>query len=72
MPQDYVLRYLTNHQAAMKDLRDTAEFLRKRLPGPDVTAEQIRERSWWKGPELWILVDDYDLAIRARARSSTA
>ena len=63
MPQDYVLRYLTNHQAAMKDLRDTAEFLRKRLPGPDVTAEQIRERSWWKGPELWILVDDYDLAI---------
>ena len=63
MPQEYVLRYLTNHQAAMKDLRDTAEFLRKRLPGPDVTAEQIRERSWWKGPELWILVDDYDLAI---------
>ena len=39
-----------------------AQFLRKRLPGPEVTAEQIRERSWWSGPELWVLVDDYDLA----------
>jgi S-DNA-T family DNA segregation ATPase FtsK/SpoIIIE len=26
-----------------------------------VTAEQLRNRSWWKGPELFVLVDDYDL-----------
>ena len=62
IPQDYTLRYMTNHQAAMKDMRELAQFLRERLPGPNVTAEQIRERSWWTGPELWVLVDDYDLA----------
>ena len=33
----------------------------ERLPGPDVTPEQLRNRSWWKGPELFLLVDDYDL-----------
>jgi len=35
--------------------------MRERLPGPDVTPEQLRNRSWWTGPELFLLVDDYDL-----------
>jgi S-DNA-T family DNA segregation ATPase FtsK/SpoIIIE len=26
-----------------------------------VTQDQLRNRSWWKGPELFVLVDDYDL-----------
>jgi S-DNA-T family DNA segregation ATPase FtsK/SpoIIIE len=33
----------------------------RRLPGPEVTSEQLRDRSWWTGPELFVLVDDYDL-----------
>jgi S-DNA-T family DNA segregation ATPase FtsK/SpoIIIE len=33
----------------------------KRLPGSDVTPTQLRERSWWQGPEVYLLVDDYDL-----------
>ncbi|EFU61202.1 type VII secretion protein EccC [Actinomyces sp. oral taxon 180] len=61
IPEDYSLRYLTNHQEAIGQLRDLAKFMRTRLPGSDVTAEQIRERTWWSGPEVWILVDDYDL-----------
>ena len=61
IPKDYQLRYLTNHAEAMKQMRELAAFLRTRLPGSDVTPEQIRDRSWWSGPEVWILVDDYDL-----------
>jgi S-DNA-T family DNA segregation ATPase FtsK/SpoIIIE len=26
-----------------------------------VTAEQLRTRTWWTGPDCWVLVDDYDL-----------
>ena len=40
------------------------EALQQRQPGPDVTPRQLRERSWWKGPELFILVDDYDLVAK--------
>ncbi|MER6594245.1 type VII secretion protein EccCa [Micromonospora purpureochromogenes] len=36
-------------------------YMQARLPGPDVTPAQLRERSWWSGPELFVLVDDYDL-----------
>jgi S-DNA-T family DNA segregation ATPase FtsK/SpoIIIE len=42
----------------VKDVRDS---MQRRLPGPDVTQEQLKNRSWWKGPELFLLIDDYDL-----------
>ena len=28
--------------------------------------QQLRDRSWWTGPELFVLVDDYDLVAPAR------
>ena len=42
-------------------MESVADHMRRRLPGPEVTAEQLRDRSWWSGPELFVLVDDYDL-----------
>ena len=32
-----------------------------RLPGPDVTQQQLRDRSWWQGGEVFVVVDDYEL-----------
>ena len=34
---------------------------RARIPGADVTQQQLRTRSWWSGPEIYIVIDDYDL-----------
>ncbi|MGV9297354.1 type VII secretion protein EccCa [Amycolatopsis sp. NPDC003676] len=42
-------------------LAEVAAALAKRLPGADVTQEQLRARDWWHGPEIYVLVDDYDL-----------
>lgn len=39
--------------------------LAQRMPGPHVTAAQLRDRSWWSGPQLYLLVDDYDLVAAA-------
>jgi DNA segregation ATPase FtsK/SpoIIIE, S-DNA-T family len=39
------------------------------LPGPDVTPAQLRDRSWWSGPEVYVLVDDYDLVASGGASS---
>ena len=35
--------------------------LRDRVPGQDITPEQLRRRDWWTGPEFFLLIDDYDL-----------
>jgi DNA segregation ATPase FtsK/SpoIIIE, S-DNA-T family len=42
-------------------LESVAAYMHRRRPGPDVTPEQLRTRTWWTGPECFVLVDDYDL-----------
>jgi S-DNA-T family DNA segregation ATPase FtsK/SpoIIIE len=37
------------------------ERLAERMPGAGVTQQQLRTRSWWSGPELYVVIDDYDL-----------
>jgi S-DNA-T family DNA segregation ATPase FtsK/SpoIIIE len=59
--EKHVLEYAANGQALTKLLADVRTSLQQRLPGPDVTPTQLRERSWWQGPEVYLLVDDYDL-----------
>jgi DNA segregation ATPase FtsK/SpoIIIE, S-DNA-T family len=61
VPDEYLLNYLTSATQAQPALRDLATYLENRIPGPDVTPEQLRSRSWWNGAEVFVLVDDYDL-----------
>ncbi|MEH3141733.1 MAG: type VII secretion protein EccCa [Mycobacterium kyogaense] len=35
--------------------------LTARMPDEHVTQRQLRARSWWTGPEIYVVVDDYDL-----------
>lgn len=56
-----LLGYSTSHERSMEVVGGIAEGLKKRLPGTDVTPEQLRDRTWWSGPEIFLLVDDYDL-----------
>ncbi|MFF8954572.1 type VII secretion protein EccCa [Streptomyces sp. NPDC014894] len=38
-----------------------ADLMQRRTPAADVTAQQLRDRSWWRGPSVFVVVDDYDL-----------
>ena len=63
IPDEYLAGYLTTEDQATAEIRDLAAYLRGRLPGPDVTPEQLRTRTWWTGAEVFVLVDDYDLVV---------
>ncbi|TFV54844.1 type VII secretion protein EccCa [Mycobacterium sp. PS03-16] len=41
--------------------------LAARMPDADVTQRQLRTRSWWSGPELYVVVDDHDLVAGGAA-----
>ncbi|SEF31445.1 DNA segregation ATPase FtsK/SpoIIIE, S-DNA-T family [Amycolatopsis pretoriensis] len=58
---DSLLGYAVSAAQLESMVGDVFNSMTRRLPGPDVTQEQLKTRSWWKGPELFILVDDYDL-----------
>jgi S-DNA-T family DNA segregation ATPase FtsK/SpoIIIE len=61
VPESHLIGYASTAAATAEAAAELADALRRRLPGPDVTARQLRERSWWSGPEVYLLVDDYDL-----------
>ena len=46
-------------------MNDAREALLERLPSARLTAEELRARSWWKGSDLYLIVDDYDLVAGA-------
>jgi S-DNA-T family DNA segregation ATPase FtsK/SpoIIIE len=36
-----------------------------------VTQQQLRDRSWWSGPEIYLVIDDYDLVASATGNPLT-
>ena len=58
------LRGYAASEPAVRDLVDAvAAELQTRLPGADVTPAQLRQRSWWSGPDIYVVVDDTDLVV---------
>lgn len=53
--------YLMSAGMLQTHLGGLTEQLRTRLPGAAVTQQQLRDRSWWSGPEIYVIVDDYEL-----------
>lgn len=47
------------------------EQLEARLPSETVTQQQLRDRSWWSGPEIYLVIDDYDLVATATGNPLT-
>jgi DNA segregation ATPase FtsK/SpoIIIE, S-DNA-T family len=61
VPEAYRLGSAYSAKAAGELVTKLSEELRARLPGPEITPQQLARRDWWSGPDLYILVDDYDL-----------
>jgi S-DNA-T family DNA segregation ATPase FtsK/SpoIIIE len=58
---NHLLGYAVSSNQLNEMMGDVIGSLKKRLPGPDTTQEELKTRSWWSGPELFVIVDDYDL-----------
>ncbi|MFZ0872980.1 MAG: type VII secretion protein EccCa, partial [Pseudonocardiaceae bacterium] len=61
LESDHLIGYGMSADVLTPIISDVANSMRGRLPGAGVTQQQLRDRSWWSGPELYVLVDDYDL-----------
>ena len=65
VPDAHLVAYTAAAPALVATMDDLVPALRSRLPGPDVTPEQLKRRSWWTGTDVYVLVDDYDLVATA-------
>ncbi|QIS17819.1 type VII secretion protein EccCa [Nocardia terpenica] len=53
--------YSTSSQTSGGMIAEVAAYLNKRIPPSTITPQQLRDRSWWTGPEIYVVVDDYDM-----------
>ncbi|MGW7576433.1 type VII secretion protein EccCa [Streptomyces sp. NPDC054765] len=65
VPEEYLAAQAGDAVSAATFAAQLADKLRERMPPPDITGRELRERSWWSGPELYLVVDDYDLVAGA-------
>lgn len=63
VPDAHLLHYVAAGPALAPVVDQVCDSLSRRIPGPDVTQEQLRTRSWWSAPDVYFLIDDYDLVV---------
>jgi DNA segregation ATPase FtsK/SpoIIIE, S-DNA-T family len=61
VPPPYVGAYAGDARTAGAYAGQLAETLAGRVPPAGLTARDLQDRTWWNGPELYLVVDDYDL-----------
>jgi type VII secretion protein EccCb len=54
-----------NNSNLEESIKALAINLKKRLPTPELTTAQLRSRSWWSGPDIVLLVDDWHMIVAA-------
>ncbi len=65
MPQAHLLEYVASASPAADIASWLKDLMGQRRPHSGVTPEQLRNGSWWSGPTVYVLVDDYDLVAAA-------
>ncbi|MEW1548474.1 type VII secretion protein EccCa [Streptomyces tsukubensis] len=60
-PATHLAEYVPMSNAMEHHVDALADLMQRRTPSADVTAQQLRDRSWWRGPSVYVVVDDYDL-----------
>jgi S-DNA-T family DNA segregation ATPase FtsK/SpoIIIE len=64
IPDEQLVGYLTSERDVVEGLPGFAAKMRERRPPDGVTSQQLRERSWWSGPEIFVVVDDYHMVAQ--------
>jgi DNA segregation ATPase FtsK/SpoIIIE, S-DNA-T family len=61
VPEEYRVGYVVDTDALARLAENAAVSVGRRIPGPDISPDQLAKRDWWQGPLLFVLIDDYDL-----------
>ncbi|MFE4973713.1 type VII secretion protein EccCa [Kitasatospora sp. NPDC056651] len=61
VPEEYRLGHAVAVDVLKQVVQGAARAMEGRVPGESITPARLKLRDWWTGPELFIVVDDYDL-----------
>src|SRR6185369_16594892 len=58
---EHLIGYASSPGPASELIDSVATYMRARMPGAEVTPAELKTRSWFTGPDCFVLVDDWDL-----------
>jgi len=58
---EFLAAYVPDRMSAGVYIEQLCEQLTQRMPPPGLTPQQLAARSWWQGPLIYLVIDDYDL-----------
>ncbi|MBU7600559.1 type VII secretion protein EccCa [Streptomyces sp. P38-E01] len=61
VPDEHLLEYAAMSNAMETHIESLNSLMVRRAPQPDITPQQLRDRSWWDGPRFFIVIDDHEL-----------
>ncbi|MEE1790677.1 type VII secretion protein EccCa [Streptomyces sp. BE308] len=61
VPESHRLGYAVSVDVLKQVVDGVARAMKERLPGADVSPAQLKRRDWWNGPQVFLVVDDYDM-----------
>ena len=61
VPDGYLVKHCSTAEQSAELVKAFLSVGKKRLPPDNITPQQLRERSWWEGPEMFAIIDDFDL-----------
>lgn len=64
LPPEQMVGYLTSARDLELNLPPFVQKMRTRRPPDDVTSQQLKDRSWWSGPEIFVVIDDYHMVVQ--------
>lgn len=71
LPQEYQVGFGFTGDKLHELAGQASVSMSRRVPGPEISSERMRRRDWWEGPELFVVVDDYDLMTKSGGMGST-
>ncbi|MFI7141968.1 type VII secretion protein EccCa [Streptomyces massasporeus] len=70
-PSSHLAEYIPMSNSMDHHMAALADLMKRRTPTADVTAQQLRDRSWWRGPTVYVVIDDYDLVATSSGNPLT-
>ncbi|TSB20590.1 type VII secretion protein EccCa [Streptomyces benahoarensis] len=61
VPESHRLGYAVATDKLRQMIEGVARAMRERVPGPDIAPERLSKRDWWTGPQLFVVVDDFEM-----------
>ncbi|GAB2452593.1 type VII secretion protein EccCa [Nocardia tengchongensis] len=64
LPAELSIGYLTSERDLIDGLPAFVQKMISRRAPDGVTTQQLKHRSWWSGPEIFVVIDDYHMVAQ--------